>query len=303
MSRSASIYSSELSSAAEAAVNKVVEGVTGATTTLGRGMNFGASFSGFMTQPGNMFQSGTRLFFYLAVGALALFLFLTFLHFTVTPIFSFMPGDSGIITIAPSGPKQYAFLNGPTDDGKRIDFEDFKAFNISFAFDIYIRSEFATTVPRVLFYSSPSAIALGATDTKGSLPTKFPGSNLVLYLDPQTNDLHAMILYTDSTTGDVQAKHELCVENMPLQKPVRIGVILFQKFVEIYMDGKLVRTIPGDGDLLVNEASGTTIWGPPDRVRGSVSVARITYWPYLVSPQTMRLDAAEAKNPALFAST
>lgn len=271
------------------AVNSVQETAREAASTL-------------FSSPANMFQSGIRLLFFLSLGALFLFLFLTLIHFTVTPVFSFMPGDSGIISIAPAGPKQSAYISTPAAFNQAANFSDFYAFNVSFAFDLYVATEFSTTVPRVVWYKSATPILLGATDSTDDLKTKFASSNLVLYMDAQKNDLKAMILYTDNETKATVAKHETCVENVPLRKPIRIGIIMFQKFVEIYMNGKLVRTIPGDSNLLVDEATvRTTVFGPPARVADSVKLARLTYWPYIVSPQIMRIDAAEPMDAKIFA--
>lgn len=255
-----------------------------------------------MMRPGNMFQSGVRVFLYLAVAALVLFLFLTFIHYTVTPVFSFSPGDGGILPITPTGPKQYAFTEKPAANNMAPDFKDMYSSNIAFAFDLYVATEFSRAVPRVLWYRANAYKTLDQSDTIANLQSKFSESNLVLYMDPVVNDLKAMILYLDSNQT-VVAKHETCVENVPLRTPVRIGVVVFQKFVEIYMNGKLVRTISGNGNLLMNESSGANMFGPPALVADSVKLARLTYWPYLISPQIMRLDAAEPRNPALFAQT
>ncbi len=300
MSRNnAGIYSEGLTSGTE----KVAEAAeTVAKTISNTGSTVKQGLSDLMTRPGNMFQSGVRVFFYLAVGALAIFLLLTFIHYTVTPVFSFTPGDGGILPIVPTGPKQYAFMEKPAANNMAPDFTDLYAFNTAYAFDLYVSSEFSKAVPRVIWYKANAYVTMDTNITANTLQAQFPESNLVLYMDSAVNDLKAMIVYQDSNQAIV-AKHETCVENIPLRTPVRIGVIVFQKFVEIYMNGKLVRTISGNGNLIVNESSGKYIFGPPALVADSVKIARLTYWPYLISPQIMRLDAAEPKNPALFAQT
>lgn len=295
----AGIYSKEFTSAVGDALNSVADKATETAESIGASAQKMAN--GLLTTPTSGFQSGVRLLFFLAGLALFLFIFLVGIHYTVTPVFSFMPGDQGIIPIATPGDKQIAFPGAIATQNESCNFADLKTMNVAFAFDLFITSDFTTPIPRVIWYKSTNPIALQSGDTEAGLGAKYPSSNVVLYVDPLKNDLKVLIQTKDSASATVTATQETVFENLPIRQPVRIGMVIFKNFVEIYINGSLVHTTVGLSDLLNDEAPNLNVFGPPTAVSGSVKVSRITYWPYVISPKMFRVDAADTGSLFKFA--
>lgn len=292
--KKASLYSEDFTSKVANAVNSAK------ATAASVAESARETASSLMTTPLSGFQSGVQVFFFLTAAALFLFLFLIGIHYTVTPVFSFMPGDDGVIPLATGGPKQVAFPARAATPNETAGFSDLYGINTAFAFDLFITSEFASNVPRVLFYKSAAPIAMADGDTEDSLPGKFPNSNVVLYMDSLKNDLMVMIHTKNLETGAASFKREVAIKNVPIRKPVRIGIVVFKKFVEVYQDGTLVRTITGISDLINDESKDSNVFGPTAVASRSVKVTRITYWPYVISPRMFRMDAADKADPAWF---
>jgi hypothetical protein len=290
----AGLYSEDFTSKVAAAVN------TATAKVANTAANVAESASGFISTPLSGFQSGIEIFFYLTAAALFLFLFLVGIHYTVTPIFSFMPGDDGLIPLATTGQKQVAFPARAATPTETAGFSDLYGINTAYAFDLFVTSEFASNMPRVVFYKSAAPVVMADGDTEAGLPTKFPNSNIVLYMDSLKNDLKVMINTKNVETSAASFKIQTAIENVPIRKPVRIGIVIFKKFVEIYQDGTLVRTITGDSDLINDESASVNVFGPTAVASRSVKVTRITYWPYVISPKMFRLDAAEKADPGWF---
>jgi hypothetical protein len=159
---------------------------------------------------------------------------------------------------------------------------------------------FATTAPRVLWYKATAPVAMSSTDTEDTLSSRFPNSNMVFYVDGLKNDLKVMIQYVDPATQTTHAIRDTCVENLPIKTPVRIGFAVFTKFVEIYKNGSLVKTIPAPAALLDDTTVGLNVFGPPATIASSLGVKNMVYWPYIVSPKQFRIDSAEPVLPGLF---
>jgi hypothetical protein len=296
--KKAGLYSDALTSKVANAVNTATEKVAATAATVAETARDTAS--SLISTPLSGFQSGVQIFFFLTAAALFLFLFLIGIHYTVTPVFSFMPGDDGVIPLSSGGPKQVAFLNRTATPTETAGFSDLYGVNTAFAFDLFVTSEFASNIPRVLFYKSVAPITMADGDTEATLPTKFADSSVVLYMDSLKNDLMVMINTKNTSTNTTSFKKEVAIKNVPIRKPVRIGIVVFKKFVEVYQDGTLVRTITGDSDLLNDESTDKNIFGPTAVASRSVKVSRITYWPYVISPKMFRMDAADKADPAWF---
>ena len=107
-----------------------------------------------------------------------------------------------------------------------------------------------------------------------------PGAPSVV-LGPSENDLHVNIAcYNSSGGGQILFPCE--VKNVPLQKWVNVIISLYGRSLDIYIDGKLVKTcvLPGPAKTFTNQA----IYVTPD---GGFSgwTSNIRYWATAKNPQ------------------
>ncbi len=304
MAGAANRYSKEFTSSVGDALNTAADKVAETANSVSDAAQKMAS--SILSTPTSGFQSGVKLLFFLAGLALFLFLFLIGIHYTVTPVFSFFPGDAGVIPIAAAGEKIICSPAAFLPYTQKCEYKATKlvAFNVAFAFDLFVNSDFTTTVPRVVLYKSAQTtpVTMMATDTEAGLSAKFPASNFVIFVDALKNDLKLMLQTKADTAATATQEIHTVIENLPLRTPVRIGLVVFTKHIEVYQDGNLVATVAAPTNLLRDETSEMYLYGPPQFVSGSVKVARITYWPYVISPKMFRVDAADKANPAWFSS-
>ena len=98
----------------------------------------------------------------------------------------------------------------------------------------------------------------------------------------QENTLSSGTLQNEGTTSGISKKHKCTVRNFPLQKWVNLTVSLYGRTLDVYMDGKLVRTciLPGasksgtGGNILVTPGKGFDGWTSQTR-----------YWADATNPQ------------------
>lgn len=112
-----------------------------------------------------------QMMFYGSLIIFVLFLILVFVHFTVTPVFSFSPGDNGFISIPTISDSQVAFTAGPATSDMAADFTNVPACSYSVAMDLYMSGSFyVSPTPRVIFYRAldsakvPSSPGMGLTE-------------------------------------------------------------------------------------------------------------------------------------------
>jgi len=195
------------------------------------------------------------------------------LHFMGIPIFSFVAGDPGIIPIPAPTSEQMAFTTFPITSDLSCNFFPVASTQYTIAFDVYIMADFITsTVPKVILYRSAYPISIQNTDTMDSLSSLFGNSNIIVYLDPLTNDLYAAALKTDSTYITSQP-----IKNVPLRTPFRITVVVSDNFLELYLNGDLKQVLPFNGGVIASPTS-TYFFGPPPIVNQSVNIGNIHLW-------------------------
>jgi hypothetical protein len=109
-----------------------------------------------------------------------------------------------------------------------------------------------------------------------------PGPSITL--DAMENNLNvAVACYPVSNSASASPQiHQCNVSNIPLQKWVNLIVSLYGRTLDLYLDGKLVRTcvLPGvakvnpDTNILVTPAGGFNGW-----------TTNFQYWPFASNPQ------------------
>lgn len=249
---------------------------------------------------GSLLQTVFQYLFYLSALAFFLFLLLTFLHFTVTPIFSFGEDDSqGILSMPTTTGKQTSFTKSPCVPDISANFLNLLPYGWTLGFDINILGEFnTTTVPRVILYRAEEPITLDSSisDSKTIQTDVLKNSNLIVYIDALKNDLRALVTHLDSTHTDV-----LLVDNVSLRTPVRFNLVFTDTYMEVYKGGQLERSVPFAKKPLNTPA--TAYWfGPPTLVNGAIKVGNLAYWDMVLTSKSVRVYGTSTIDTTPFGS-
>lgn len=92
-------------------------------------------------------------------------------------------------------------------------------------------------------------------------------TNPQIYLDPNTNTLHCKLsIYSTETAGSTSSTGDTftcSVENVPLQSWFSVSTTVFQRNLDIYINGRLVKSCvlpgipkPAVGDIILNDDGG-----------------------------------------------
>jgi hypothetical protein len=237
------------------------EWVGDTTGKLQKGFSSGfSSISSTFSQSGSSSSTsgggsyGLQVLFYLVFYALILFLILVLVHYTVYPVFSFKPGDKGVLVVANK------------DDGKVYWNDRRQPGPSSFAplneKDSLLGSSFTNT-----FTLSVDLLVRRLTETnskkrlilmKVGVPATPPGQQAVPFVvpDPGTADLAqhmsgwaSMIMYLTETndlivsffSGPSSTVYSCSpIKNIPLNTPFRISVVVEEKLFTVYLNTKQV---------------------------------------------------------------
>lgn len=182
----------------------------------------------------------------------ALIIFI-FIHFFITPIFSFHPGAPGIIVIPgfDDGKLYWEKGNAGQIVNTLTPIEP-QCHSYSMIVDMFIQNPFQfSTYPRILF--SRGASERNNPPKGNTIIGVVPNYNLVIALLPDTTDLIVSVL--DATNNS----ENVILSNIPTQEPFRLGIIIMEKALEVYMNGKLIKTRAFDA--------------PPKSVVGDINIA------------------------------
>jgi hypothetical protein len=174
------------------------------------------------------------LAYILAIG-IVIVVILLFINYFITPIFRFRPGGPGIIPIPGFDDGKLYWTN--TSPGQILN-KDLPITSLFYGYtvnlDVFVENplQFATT-PRIFFSrgavrkEKPSGDSiLGALDNY----------NLVASLLADTNDLLVSVLNKDNNQENV------VVPNIPIQEPFRLTMVVMEQALEVYINGKLIKT-------------------------------------------------------------
>jgi hypothetical protein len=171
----------------------------------------------------------------LAIGIILLII-LIFVHFFITPIFSYQPGAPGIFVL-PGLDDGILFWN-KTNTGL-IPNDTLPIQNLSSAYslnvDIFIQDPHVhfSTHPRILFRRGGR---IRSSPTGNTLLGLLDNYNLACALLPDTNDLIVSVLNIDNNTENA------IISNVPIQEPFRLGIVLMTHALEVYINGHLMKT-------------------------------------------------------------
>jgi hypothetical protein len=215
--------------------------------------------------------------YFLAI-LIVLFIILIFVHYFITPIFKFRAGGPGFI------PVPAAF-----DDGKLYWTKDATAIpdtstplrskteNYTILLDIFVENpmQFANQ-PRVIFYRGSVANQTPTTNTLYGLLSNY---NVAVALAPDTNDLIVSVLNTDNNMENI------LLPNVPVQQAFRLGMVVMDHALEVYVNGRLAKTRAFDK---APKAVTGNLWPPTGTVASAVRVYNLHIWPRPLTPGEIR---------------
>ena len=214
-----------------------------------------------------IFVKGVSYLFYASIIALVIFLVLIVIHYTVKPLFSFLPST----VIEESQSQNYVsktlFSDAPAPPDTKMTFNppiaDLHTEKFTFTFDCFLNGSYrSTTVPRVLAYFDSAPVTIVNNNdlreyisdseedtpkllrpTNSDLLTKFQHTNFIIYVDPVKNDMKIGV-FTINKNDSTKKYLEIAsiIPNIPINEPFQISMVLGSKFVEVYKNKKLVNT-------------------------------------------------------------
>ena len=215
----------------------------------------------------SVFVQGSKILLATSIVALIIFLVLIVIHYTVKPIFSFLPSN----VIETSNVQNYSsktlYANSPAPADTKMTFNppisELNKDKFTYTFDCYLNGSYrSTTVPRVLAYfdsapvtirnnndlrefngDSESDVPKLFTSENSDLVTKFQKTNFIIYIDPVKNDMKVGVFTVDKVDSTKKyLEIASIIPNIPINTPFQISMVLGTTFVEVYKDKKLINT-------------------------------------------------------------
>ena len=251
------------------------------------------------------YGGAVSILFYLSLIIFVLFLVLTFVHFTVYPVFSFSPNDEGIIPIPTVSDRQIAFTKSPAASDLNANFVDVPACTYTVGMDVFLSGNFqASNLPRVLLYRAIGAnVSPPQSDTKTNLATRFPDSNILVWLDSMKNDMFVSIVTSsDGTSATRRLETTEAIENVPVKKVFRVTIVYTQQFVEVYINGNLEKSMALKNNPIT--VSDKAVFYPViSSIGPNVLISNLAFWPRALTAREARAYGAPISNDNFFSKS
>jgi len=246
-------------------------------------------------------MSWTSITGYSVALLVVLLILLLFINYTLYPIFQLQPGGSGFIRI-PFMQSQQQFWTPSSSPYTLADISNCKvntnniSINWSMTVDISIMNP-TLPVPR---NSTPAFRLLfnrGGSDptvtNDGTIRSVLTGHNVAIGLLKDTNDLYVSFT-TDGTSGvgsSTPVEQGILLPNVPTQTPFRIGIIIMNNYVEVYMNGKLAQTksLTTSIKSVANATTNFPFQGPTNTPNNQIArLGNLMIWTQVVSPSVIK---------------
>ncbi len=216
-------------------------------------------------------------------------IFLTLIHFFVTPIFKFRPGQKGIIPINVTPDSKIAWT-GTTIEPIQMSESGLSnmAAEYTMTLDIFMNNptQFERNRGfRPVFVRSTKTDYILPSEPVVENPQTFLQQfgqeyNLALYFDKDTNDLIVSTMTVNRDQVNVR------VENIPVRQPFRIGVVLGNTVLDVYINGRLYRSVIYNAQPIY--FAKPIILGPDPRLGSMVQVRLLQTWLRPLTPGELR---------------
>ncbi len=159
------------------------------------------------------------------------------ISFFITPIIKLRPGDPGLFYIPLKDDGVLFWPKGKDNeiDNKLLPISEV-SYNYSLMMDILIQdpNPFSRNI-RLIFARGPTYQS--STPTSSTIPTELLSNyNLMVGLMPDTNDMIVSVLNKDSNSENA------IIQNIPIQEVFRLGIVVMENTLEVYINGHLVKT-------------------------------------------------------------
>lgn len=159
------------------------------------------------------------------------------ISFFITPIIKLRPGDPGLFYIPLKDDGVLFWPKGKDNeiDNKLLPISEV-SYNYSLMMDVLIQdpNPFSRNI-RLIFARAPTYQS--TTPTSSTIPTELLSNyNLMVGLMPDTNDMIVSVLNKDSNSENV------IIQNIPIQEVFRLGIVVMENTLEVYINGHLVKT-------------------------------------------------------------
>jgi hypothetical protein len=224
-------------------VENYFKGKNGPSSGINMGRSIIPTYTGYTGYTGVSNNTSSKVTDYLKQGlaylvgiAIIIFIIMLFIHFFITPIFSAQPGAPGIVTL-PGLDSGVLFWNKSSPQmipNSALPIQNME-YGYSFIMDIFVINPHVhfSTHPRILFRRGGT---LRQTPTGNTLAGIIENYNIVGALLPDANDLIISVLNTSNHPENV------IISNVPVQEPFRLGVVLMNQALEVYINGHLMKT-------------------------------------------------------------
>ena len=252
-------FSKAVGSASGTATN-FLSGLGSKSTVNARGFNarsyFGTSAPSSSTLFGNptSFLSSTgslgvaagsmgyfsRIGTYIGSVLIVLLILLIFVHYFITPIFQLRPGGPGVIPI-PGVDDGVLYWDTTAADtieeqkDSRFPIRE-KYSNYTMNMDIFINSSFDYSDRYRFIFGRGATLKTASASSADTIMGLLSAFNVAVVLLPGTNDLQVSVL-TDANTSE-----DIVIHNIPIQETFRLGVVIMDHALEVYLNGKLIKT-------------------------------------------------------------
>ena len=232
----------------------------------------GSSYSGASSSLG---QIGT----YIPAVLIILLVIVLFVHFFITPIFRFHAGDvKGIITIPGFDDGVLFWTNSNIGQIKSTDLPiQNMTFGYSMILDLFIENPMQfSRYPRIIFTRGATIREKPTSDTLLGVLENY---NLAIALLPDTTDMIVSVLNKSNHMENV------VIPNVPVQEPFRLGVVVMEHALEVYLNGYLMKTRRFQDAL--KDVKGDIF--PSSGIQANlVKLRTLKIWPRVISTGEMR---------------
>ena len=176
-----------------------------------------------------------RILAYVLAILVVVIVILLFINYFITPIFRFQPGGPGIIPVP--GFDDGKLFWSTTSPGMILN-KDLpivsQCFDYTVNLDVFIQNPLQFSVaPRVFFTRGGEVNPKPNGDTMLSVLGNY---NLAAALLPDTSDMIVSVLNVNNNMENV------VIQNVPVQQPFRLSMVVMQQGLEVYINGNLVKT-------------------------------------------------------------
>jgi hypothetical protein len=261
---------------------------------------------------GSIFSKGVNLIFVVSLIGFFLFLILLVVHNYITPILPFLESDiekvipdetvvNRQLRIENSEDKLKAELSNTSLQFDKI--KNFKYQNFTISFDVFLNGQYISTdVPRVLMYFDTSPVTITTNNFKETdLITLFGNTNFIVYCDPVKNDLIVGAITENTTTPKILEKVAV-VENIPINIPFKITVVVTPNFFEVYMNRELIKTYKVKDKLTSGRPSSinASLFSPISFLQDTIKIGNVEYFDAPLRSDQVRYTTSELKDKSFF---